>query len=270
MIHPEYVNKNFVHKKTINQRKYSYIHFHKDYELYYLINGTTTYLVGDQFFHLQRGNFVIIPPFVPHNTDSLSCHNVERYVISFPSYFFNYAPFALDELCKMVAISVPPTQSKLFLEMMQRIELELQVNDEIHHHLVNTYIQQIILLLYRYGYQYTNPPTPLESLIKGITEYINENYTSPLSLCSIASQFGISKSYLSQIYKDITGIGLNEYINYVRIEKASKLLSETNLTITEISFSCGFNDSNYFSTKFKKLKGISPLQYAKNQKAIKK
>lgn len=67
--------------------------------------------------------------------------------------------------------------------------------------------------------------------------------------------------------KQITGMGINEYINQRKIEKAENLLLNTDLSISEISDRLGFTYQRYFSTIFKKIKGISPSQF-RNQKNI--
>ena len=79
----------------------------------------------------------------------------------------------------------------------------------------------------------------------------------------MCKQFSVNESHLSKKFKNVSGTGITEYIAYVRIMNAELLLRQNKYTISEIAFKCGFNDSNYFSTVFKRIKGISPLKYAK-------
>ena len=72
----------------------------------------------------------------------------------------------------------------------------------------------------------------------------------------------MSASYFSKQFKSVTGVGLNEYINIIRIGASEKLLLSGNLPITQVAMECGFNDSNYFAAVFKKLKGITPKKYS--------
>lgn len=67
--------------------------------------------------------------------------------------------------------------------------------------------------------------------------------------------------YLGQLFKKETGLSLNDYINKVRINKAKKLLKETGAMVYEIADQVGFSDSQYFSTVFKKIVGVSPKEY---------
>ena len=96
-----------------------------------------------------------------------------------------------------------------------------------------------------------------------INGLVNEWYLEDMS-----DKFHISRSYLSKKFKAVTGFGFKEYIVNVRIKNACRLLLETNKSITDIAFECGFNDSNYFGDAFRHVKGVSPNKYRKNKEAI--
>lgn len=84
----------------------------------------------------------------------------------------------------------------------------------------------------------------------------------------MADKFHISKSYLSKKFKSVTGFGFKEYLVNVRIKNACTLLLDTNKSITDIAFECGFNDSNYFGDAFRHVKGMSPNKYRRNKETI--
>ena len=83
----------------------------------------------------------------------------------------------------------------------------------------------------------------------------------------LQTEMAMGRTSLYNKLKQITGMGINEYINQRKIEKAENLLLNTDLSISEISDSLGFTYQRYFSTIFKKIKGISPSQF-RNQKNI--
>ena len=105
-------------------------------------------------------------------------------------------------------------------------------------------------------------------LMQEIATYIYENYDKKLTLVDMAERFNISRSYLSKKFKVITGFGFKEYVVNVRIKNACRLLLETNKSITDIAFECGFNDSNYFGDAFRHVKGMSPNKYRKYKENI--
>ena len=101
--------------------------------------------------------------------------------------------------------------------------------------------------------------------IQEVATYIFEHYTENILLEDVADKFDMNKSFLSKRFKTATGFGFKEYIINLRIQNACRLLLETNKSITDIAFECGFNDSNYFGDSFRKIKGISPRKYRKNE-----
>lgn len=98
---------------------------------------------------------------------------------------------------------------------------------------------------------------------KAITA-IEADLTADLSLSALASMQGISKSYLSSLFKKETDMTITDYVNHKRIQYASVLLSTTHLQIQTVAQHCGMMDVQYFSRLFKKIKGESPVEYRQN------
>jgi AraC-like DNA-binding protein/ligand-binding sensor protein len=91
--------------------------------------------------------------------------------------------------------------------------------------------------------------------------YIWDHYTRRISLQEIADISGLSAPYFSTIFKEEMGENLSSYLNRLRVEKAGHLLTETDLSLSEIAGSCGFEDQSWFSKIFKSYTGISPGKY---------
>lgn len=103
-------------------------------------------------------------------------------------------------------------------------------------------------------------------LIKSSLQYINQNYQDKLSLSIVAESLHTNPSYLSMLFKRNLGITFTEYLNQTRVSKSCSLLSTTNLSLSEISTKCGFEDQSYFSKVFKKEMGMSPKDYRNQNK----
>jgi YesN/AraC family two-component response regulator len=99
------------------------------------------------------------------------------------------------------------------------------------------------------------------SALRKADRYIWENYTRKISLQEIADASGLSAPYFSTIFKDEMGENLSSYLNRLRVEKASRMLLETDLSLSEIAGSCGFEDQSWFSKIFKSYTGVSPGKY---------
>lgn len=100
-------------------------------------------------------------------------------------------------------------------------------------------------------------------IIKRINTYIEENFATSISLSNIADKFFINKNYLCDIYKAETNSTINDYITTLRIDKSKELIRDTNLTLTQISYEIGYQNTSYFNRVFRKKTGISPSEYMK-------
>ncbi|MBT3191641.1 MAG: helix-turn-helix domain-containing protein [Verrucomicrobia bacterium] len=94
--------------------------------------------------------------------------------------------------------------------------------------------------------------------------YIDENLVDDLKIDDVAARSGVSTSQLQRIFRDTLGMPFSTYLTTSRMTRAKELLAGTDRPITDIAFDVGYNDSNYFSTAFRKHEGISPSQYRKN------
>ena len=104
------------------------------------------------------------------------------------------------------------------------------------------------------------------SVNEAICHYIQRHYSIDLTAELICKKFSCSKSYFSHSFKSYTGKSFREYLTDIRLNYAKQLLEYSNLNVTQISSSVGFNDSNYFSNVFKQKIGLSPLLYRKIKK----
>ena len=77
----------------------------------------------------------------------------------------------------------------------------------------------------------------------------------------MARRFYVSKSYLSRIFREVTGFTVNEYRNVSRIRKSQQLLRDGKLSVTEIAAQAGFENLTYYERVFKKYTDTTPLKY---------
>nr|WP_272885801.1 AraC family transcriptional regulator [Fictibacillus marinisediminis] len=102
-----------------------------------------------------------------------------------------------------------------------------------------------------------------DSLLPSIINYLHENIeNSSFNLLTVSEKFNISSSYLSKIFKKYYGIGIKQYLIKQRINKA-KLMLQNGFSVTYTCKKVGYGDLTHFSKTFKKMEGISPLNYKK-------
>lgn len=101
------------------------------------------------------------------------------------------------------------------------------------------------------------------SKLKIVLSYIRNNYDTNITLQDMAQTAEMSPKYFCYFFREMTTKTPVEYLNLYRIEKASSKLMKTDMSVTDIAFSCGFNDLSYFIKTFKAIKGITPAKYRK-------
>lgn len=235
-------------------------HYHNHYEIYYLRKGKVRYFIDNTTFDLCEGDMVLIPPYVIHRTAYIEEGQLERLLINFTLDFIEKNG---DDPVFRCFERYYVKNADVYKNLINSIEAENNAADEFSEELIKNYIITLLIRLSRINEKQV-PELNAPSFIQQITDYITENYATELTLGALAKRFSVSKSHLSRQFKNSTGFGLNEYITIVRIKNAERLILTTDSAITEVATMCGFNDSNYFSSVFKKLKGIPPLKFRAN------
>lgn len=103
-------------------------------------------------------------------------------------------------------------------------------------------------------------------LIHSALEYIHKKYAEKIRLRDIAQELHINPSYLSSLFKQEMRITLTDYVSHLRIMKSKALLISGNLSLAEISSIVGFEDQSYYSKTFKRIEGMTPLQFRRASK----
>lgn len=254
----------FSYEKVAKRRKYTEIHFHDNYELYYLLDGETKYFIGDEIMEIKKGDIVFIPKGIIHKTDSEECVSLERMLVSFDDSLLDDDMLPIiDKLSESKLIRVEKNDLIKVQDVLHKIEKEYKRERPFKEIMLKTYLRQLLVMIVRFKTDKTQESVAGDKIIYDISEYISSNFSNDISLYSLSRQFAFSEGHLSRKFKSVLGMGINEYINYIRILNAEKLLKETKLSVTEIAERCGFHDSNYFSTVFKKTMDITPHKYRK-------
>ena len=146
----------------------------------------------------------------------------------------------------------------VFQNIMAEMHGELEPNETI----LNLLLQELMVRLYRASPRVHSSAYPNRAeIVSSVRALLEKEYRYSLTLETIAGKYNMSVSYLSHIFKEITGVPLMRYLLLVRIRVAQEYLSETALPINEIAEKCGFNDMSNFGRTFRKETGFSPRQY---------
>lgn len=251
-------------------------HMHPYYEIFYLLNGDCTFFLDHNIYKLSRGDLVIVPAGTIHKSTFPVKGYSDRFVICFKEKSLNWIKEVIGEAmvkdCLQVEIISIPEKRRDYVEaIINKMIFENEGQDILSPAFIRISLIELLLFIIRCQRFENNVVKEIDvdnRLIQEVATYIYDNYNKKLSLNDMALRFHISKSYLSKKFKRVTGFGFKEYIVNIRIKNACRMLLETDMSITDIAFECGFNDSNYFGDAFRHVKGVSPNKYRKNKETI--
>ena len=238
-------------------------HYHNLFEIYYITGGSCTYFIDNKTYSLKPGDIILIPEGIIHNTKySGSAHS--RMLINCS---WDFVPQSVKEQLKDILYLF---RNSYIADEIKYIfaKIEKEYNGKRNPEALKCYTHLLFYTITENENKYLPTRTGIEYMMRSL-EYINKNFTSNISLDSISAMCSVSNEHFSRTFKKETGFTFCEYINLLRLRKAESMLKHyPNMPIAEVSAKCGFNDSNYFSLKFRKMYGISPkklqIQYAKN------
>ncbi len=244
-------------------------HCHDFYELYYLIDGERKYFINDSVFLLKKGDFILIPPNTLHRTTYTEQTYYRRMVVYFSPRLFDAK--LLEQVFSVYKLSLPVHKMSYVEGIFFRMEDEQDCDDAYSRRLMEDALFELLVFLARIrmdvkaGGESRNEDMRILKAVK----YINEHYFEHLTLTGLAEKFSLSDAYFSRQFKETTGFGFSEFLNYTRVLASARLLLETDDSVMEISEKCGFNDSNYFSVVFRKINGKTPVAYRKTNRPVK-
>lgn len=101
--------------------------------------------------------------------------------------------------------------------------------------------------------------------LRKAVRYIKDNYSKPITVEILAGIVSLNPVYFSHLFKVQTGMNITDYITNYRMDIAKKLLFETDMSISEVAASVGFQDQRYFAKRFKQINGMTPSEYRKKK-----
>ncbi len=251
-------------------------HAHEEYELFYMVSGRCRIFLNHTIFHMKVGDMLLIEPHALHRTMYGITQENERVDVMFEKEKMNELRQLCGDawFCKLQGNPYIPVETgrRSYVEsIFQKMMAEQQNEDSFSAIMKQNYLCELLVFIGRHEAVAKPVPYPdmqdvqeHEAPIQQAAQYIYTHYEEPLTLDLVAELVHMSPTYFSRRFKQITGFGYKEYVNYVRLKEASRLLLETDLSLNEIARRCGFSDSNYFGDLFKKEKGMSPRMYRRN------
>ena len=246
-------------------------HYHPEFELTYIVKGNGYRIVGNSYEPFNDGDLVLLGSNLPHTWSGKADGDVnsDAIVIQFSSEFI--LPFL--ELNESLLI-------KNMLDSSLR-----GINFEPDEHLVTKIIEitetngverilkliSILDILSKKQIKLIAPNTfhnvvsrKSEVRINNVCLFIQNNFQNKIYLKEVADLIYLTESNFCKFFKKATGKTYSDYVNEIRINEASRLLIQSDKTISQISFECGFETLSYFNRVFLNKKGTTPSVYRKS------
>ena len=240
-------------------------HYHSLIEIYYMKRGSCNYFIDDKSYRVEAGDLVFIPSGIIHKT-TYDTEFHDRWLINCSEFFI---PDSVGDKIRSLPHIFRKSEVTAECErVMSKVAVEYKKKDEYSVDALKGLTYELIFLLVRNAENQTETPTG-SAFIEIAVKYIQENYQAEVSLSKLAKTLAVSPEHLSRTFKKQTGFGFSEYLTLYRLQKAEYMLkNEPGRSVNEVAFACGFNDSNYFSYKFKNAYKISPKKILQKYKKI--
>lgn len=257
---------------AVNRNKTSYgmnLHRHEYFEIEYVMSGKCTQYFKEESYEFGRGDLAFFKPDSRHEFYSLSEIEMLRIVIKpemLPQIYYDNQ----DAFENMHIYRLPPSEVVRVENILFEIEKEFDTQNDHYLSVIRGCLEVFFALLLRIKNR-TDQTYQSESLIdfKVFLTYIENNLTT-VTPSSVAIYSGYNFPYFSKLFKKNVGVNLSEYINYKKLERATKLLVDTSKCIEEIVYDVGFNHKSYFHRIFKRHFGVTPEEYRKSKTETKK
>ena len=255
-----------------------YWHFHPEIELVYINKGNGKRHIGNHLSYYNNSQLLLLGSNLPHYgfVDRLTLNGSET-VVQFRPDFLGTDFFNIQEMTDIRYLLERSKKGVLFGKITKE-----KLGTKIEGLASKSGIEKILLLLevlhelaksddYKVlnadGFVFEIEPQD-NAKINMIYKHISENFQKQISLNEMSEKVSMSIPAFCRYFKKVTGKTFTKLVNEYRIVHATKLLSESQMSITDISFECGFNNFSHFNKLFKEFTGKSASKYRKELKHL--
>lgn len=270
------------------------LHTHDFIEIVYVCDGRGYHIYDGRTYSVAKGDLYIINNHVPHCfypiDEKNSGHLVVYNCMFLPEFIGNinipikllteltdimlYKSLYPEEIVYSPDLKLAGEKRSTVENLYERMYLEYQSAGPDYAEILKLLLCELLLLIHRYHKEESmETGTPAarhkHQLILDCIDYLKVNYSNKITVDELSNYVFLSKSYLSSLFKQVTGSNIVDYLKHIRIEHACRLLIETDLSITEILNSVGYSDYRFFNKSFKKITGMTANEYRKQNTGVK-
>jgi len=254
-------------------------HYHPELELVYIEEGSGKRHIGNHISYYNEGDLIMIGSNLPHYGFASRLSGVNQEIV----LQIHESCFGIGFLDMVETSSIGQLFEKSKLGLSFSGNTKEEVGEKLKSMFHMTSFERMIELIKIFhimslsneceilnasGHSVTVSGNDYNR-IDTIYDYVRENFASKISVSEIAESVNMTVPALCRFFKKSTGKTFVDFLNEYRITHACKLISEDALiSISEVSYSCGFNNISNFNRAFKKVSGKSPSEYRKGMNKI--
>lgn len=235
------------------------IHTHNKHQLYYLEGGIAFFNTPEKSFFVPAHHFLWIPAGIEHNI-------MERTTVK--AVYNVFIPTALIKdqclLSKNAGIFPVTNLLKEMIYYTKDWNSEIGSKQKVEYAFLLA-LKNVVVDVAKTPLPIALPTTSNAGLSE-MLKYIHHNIDQPLSLNLVADEFGYSSRSLSRLFQNNIATSFLQYVKLTRVIKAMELLLQTELSVSEIAFKCGYCNLSSFSFAFQKIANSSPADFRKNNR----
>ena len=247
------------------------------YSIGYHISGDRTIITPNSIYIQHPGNVSTLAPYIYHRTVPASNEVYESILVKFSPLFVKpltdqFGEQILDQIYARTTNCFPVHMhsaiSSCFMDLLE----EYNRRSPYGNFKIQCILCELLLTIleYRLPEENSNPSdTPLTLPIMNAVYYMETHYAEALTIEKAAGISGYSVAYFSRLFKNQLGKSYSEYLSHIRIKNVSRLLLNTDKSITEIAIETGYQYPGNLSAAFRQKTGLTPQQYRRQQRNFK-
>lgn len=253
-------------------------HYHVDFEINLVYNTEGVRVIGDELQQFHDFDLVMVGAGVYHSWHGKdSFRDAHVTTIRFRRDIFSEEQLAKKEFRSIktmleesrYGIQFSPLTAKNMVHYFNELVNETGFSGVLKLYLIlNILADDAYHRIVKVGKQDLSINKSQAETIQRVCDFIHKNYERSISLEKVASIANLSLSGFNYFFKRCTHKSFTDYLMNYRISKASMLLIETDLSISEVSFKTGFSSVSYFNRIFNKIKGLNPSEYRQMMKRL--
>ena len=235
-------------------------HLHEAIEIIYVTDGTVELGVGQELYHMEKGDFAIVFPNVIHHYQVFGKGKNKAIYLFLEPYL---TPVFFEELQKYSPKYPIIKKEKLHMDIVNSVNALVKL-EGCSSMIIQAHGQIILAHVFSDMEMVDKDTIGGEDIIYCVVEYVAKNFREEISLDKMAFDLGVSKYVLSRLFAKIFHCNFNKYVNNVRLNYAVTVLENTYETITNICLDAGFESQRTFNRVFKERYKITPREYRKS------